>query len=65
MSEFKKSRGYVERGDPVGPSLEELQHREKLRLVKEGRRNFDPKLGGSPVFRQSPEAANRRYIWHR
>lgn len=65
MSGFRRSRGYVERGDPVGPSFEELEQRERLRLIKEGRKNFDPKLGGSPVFRQLPEAQKRRPIWQR
>jgi len=65
MSEFRKSRGLVERGDPVGPSFEEIQQRERLRLIKEGRKNFDPRLGGSPVFRQLPEAQKRRPIWQR
>ena len=63
MSDFKKYRGLQERGDPAGPPLEELERREKLRLLKEGRRNFDPKLGGSPVFR--PVHKDKRVIWQR
>jgi len=63
MSDFKRSRGIIEHGDPIGPSIEELEQREKLRQLKEGRRNFDPKLGGSPVFRQAQR--NKRAIWHR
>ena len=63
MSDFRKLRGLQERGDPVGPPLEELEQREKLRLLKEGRRNFDPKLGGSPVFR--PVHNEKRVIWQR
>jgi len=63
MSDFKRSRGLIEQGDPVGPSIEELQQQEKLRQLKEGRRNFDPKLGGSPVFRQAQR--HKRAFWLR
>ena len=65
MSEFRKSRGYIQQGDPVGPSFAEKEQIERLRLIKEGRKNFDPRLGGSPVFRQLPETQKRRPIWQR
>lgn len=65
MSEFRKSRGYIQQGDPVGPSFAEKEQIERLRLIREGRKNFDPKLGGSPVFRQLPEAQKSRPIWQR
>jgi len=63
MSQLRKLRGLEDRGDPVGPPLEELERNERLRLLKEGRKNFDPKFGGSPVFR--PLNHEKRWIWHR
>jgi hypothetical protein len=63
MSELRKLRGFKQRGDPVGPSLAELEETERLRLLKEGKKNFDPKYGGSPVFR--PLNHKKRVIWQR
>ena len=63
MSQFRKLRGLDERGDPEGPTLEELDQRERLRLLKEGKKNFHPKFGGSPAFR--PIQHNKRTIWQR
>ena len=63
MSKLRQLRGFEERGDPTGPPLEQLERNERLRLLKEGKKNFDPKFGGSPVFR--PLNHKKRWIWHR
>ena len=44
-------RPVEKRGDPVGPPLEQLVYQERLRALKEGKKNFNPRFGG-PVFRQ-------------
>ena len=63
MSKLRQLRGFDKRGDPEGPSLAELEERERVRLLKEGKKNFDPKYGGSPVFR--PLNHSKRVIWQR
>ena len=63
MSKFREIRGFDKRGDPEGPSLVELEERERIRLLREGKKNFDPRYGGSPVFR--PLNPKNRVIWQR
>jgi len=64
MTDFRKLRGLeAERGDPVGPPLEELAQQERYRQLKKGKKNFDPRFGGSPVF--TPLKHEKRPIWFR
>jgi len=63
MSQHRKLRGLEERGDPVGPTFDQLEQQERIRLLREGKKNFDPKFGGSPVFR--PLKHDKRVIWQR
>ena len=66
MSKLYKIRPIEKRGDPVGPPLEHLEHQERLRLLKQGKKNFDPRFGGSPlgpVFR--PLKHDKRGLWER
>ena len=68
MSKLYKIRPIEKRGDPEGPPLEQLEYQERLRLLKEGKKNFDPRFGnnplkGGPVFR--PLKHDKRVIWQR
>lgn len=64
MTDFRKLRGLAaERGDPVGPPLEELAQQERYRQLKKEKKNFDPRFGGSPVF--TPLKHGKRPIWFR
>ena len=63
MSKLYRIRPIEKRSDPEGPPLEQLEQQERLRLLKLGKKNFDPRFGGSPVFR--PLNHKKRWIWQR
>lgn len=57
---FRREAFPEPRGDPVGPSLEELIRAER---AQKSRQNFDPRFGGGPVFR--PINVPKRRIFNR
>lgn len=63
MSKLYQIRPIEKRGDPEGPPLEQQEHQERLRLLKQGQKNFDPRFGAGPIFR--PLKHDKRVIWQR
>ena len=49
------------RGDPDGPPLEHLEHEQRIRLLQQGKKNFDPRFG-NPVFRPNERKRRPFYI---